>query len=449
MGIQAQDRYPHRTSIDQRGEQTFNRDAKVAGGIGDASDGNQVYKWALNRGAAAENLAFLRQLTGTASFPKPGYHEASNDQIRKSEENATAVYNVLENDYTNPFKPDINPKLVHLSSGVPIHAEASVSIFTLDSKGKKLYEEFRNSRLLDSSVDFHHVLKKNPCKGFGYVPQPTTAEKQKKKQTTAGVNRNILGILHSYSIRNPSRKVDYEKALEYPLSSIPLLLSNSDGSMRKTTKSELKQIIFKGMPSSSSIEENPFNSLIIDLIALFHQLTSLLPTLESVMKKVVDSICRIYTPNKVMRIDLVADNYTKDVSVINKGERSARGSSAALEMKSLKAKTPRDFRERILLNSANKTRIVELLIEYITTNKESVLKTLECTEINISAEGSCTHITDKATLTNEPLVSNQPEADTRVILHAVNALESPGYDVAISSPSGDTDILVLVASLPE
>ena len=31
MSVQAQDHYPHRTSIDQRGEQTINRDAKTSG----------------------------------------------------------------------------------------------------------------------------------------------------------------------------------------------------------------------------------------------------------------------------------------------------------------------------------------------------------------------------------------------------------------------------------
>ena len=38
ISIQAEDRYPHRTAMDQREEQTFNREAKVAGGIHNASD---------------------------------------------------------------------------------------------------------------------------------------------------------------------------------------------------------------------------------------------------------------------------------------------------------------------------------------------------------------------------------------------------------------------------
>ena len=34
LSVQAQDRYPLKTSIDQRGEQTINHDAKTSGGIG-------------------------------------------------------------------------------------------------------------------------------------------------------------------------------------------------------------------------------------------------------------------------------------------------------------------------------------------------------------------------------------------------------------------------------
>ena len=50
VSIQSQDRYPLRTAIDQRGEQTINRDAKTAGGLTMiANDDNYVLKWTLNR----------------------------------------------------------------------------------------------------------------------------------------------------------------------------------------------------------------------------------------------------------------------------------------------------------------------------------------------------------------------------------------------------------------
>ena len=54
LPVQAQERYACRIAIDQCGEQTINKDAKVAGGIKYfASDENAILKWTLNRPAQA------------------------------------------------------------------------------------------------------------------------------------------------------------------------------------------------------------------------------------------------------------------------------------------------------------------------------------------------------------------------------------------------------------
>ena len=48
ISVQGQDKYPLQTAIDQRGEQTLKRDAKMAGGIGSfAADESNVRKWTL------------------------------------------------------------------------------------------------------------------------------------------------------------------------------------------------------------------------------------------------------------------------------------------------------------------------------------------------------------------------------------------------------------------
>ena len=63
VSIQSQDRYPLRTAIDQRGEQTINRDAKTAGGITNiANDENSVLKWTLNRSEEAKNTSELLKM---------------------------------------------------------------------------------------------------------------------------------------------------------------------------------------------------------------------------------------------------------------------------------------------------------------------------------------------------------------------------------------------------
>ena len=101
------------------------------------------------------------------------------------------------------------------------------------------------------------------------------------------------------------------------------------------------------------------------------------------------------TPHQhVDRVYFVADNYTVYVSPIKKGEHAARGESNSIIIKSLTSKTAANFKERILRNPTNKTRLVELFIEYVTKNSKDVRKQLGCTTIYISAEGRCHKFTE-------------------------------------------------------
>ena len=60
LSVQGQEKYPCRVAIDQRGEQTISRDAKVSGGIKYfASDPNSILKWTLNRSAQAKHTEAL------------------------------------------------------------------------------------------------------------------------------------------------------------------------------------------------------------------------------------------------------------------------------------------------------------------------------------------------------------------------------------------------------
>ena len=157
------------------------------------------------------------------------------------------------------------------------------------------------------------------------------------------------------------------------------------------------------------------------------------------VKKLVSSGCN--------RVDFVADNYLHKVSPIKKNEQNARGISERYEIKSLQSKCPDKLRERMLRNPHNKSRLVELLGEFVSQNKQKVLEELKCSEIFISAEGNCERVTINEEMKVPLLASNQPEADTRVILHTKHAVENTDTPVFLLSPSGDTGIVVLAISL--
>jgi hypothetical protein len=177
---------------------------------------------------------------------------------------------MIATEYSNPFEPEGNQKLIHLSSGVELSDDITKSILSLPSVGQELHEEFRKTRLLSTSVSFHHKLTR--VKRLSFSDPLSRKQTTKKLKGDETVSKDILGHLHALSV-SESTAIDYQDALQYPLSQIPLSLANSDGTMRKTTKSTFKSIILGDSYFSTSA--NATGTVIIDLIALCHQLVNI------------------------------------------------------------------------------------------------------------------------------------------------------------------------------
>ena len=176
MSIQAQESYPSRTSIDQRGEQTINKDAKTAGGIkGFASDPSSVLKWTLNRPEQAKNTRKIKQMAGIETSCE--YRPLRRSQVKKSEEQVQNVIRVLNEDYNNPFGLPTESNLVNLSSGV---TNDDTNVSELYNNGKKAFEEFTTSRIHSSVVPFYSPIHRNKLKLFQSTSTTVTTSNQLK-----------------------------------------------------------------------------------------------------------------------------------------------------------------------------------------------------------------------------------------------------------------------------
>ena len=87
------------------------------------------------------------------------------------------------------------------------------------------------------------------------------------------------------------------------------------------------------------------------------------------------------------------------------------------------------------------------MFEVIMKNKVKVFSLIRCEKLFLSVEGSCQLVTRTSIYDCEDLRTSQEEADTRLILHAQHAIDDFSNSFIIRSPSGDTDIIVLVVSL--
>ena len=214
-------------------------------------------------------------------------------QILKSEVMVTNVVNVLSSEYINPFDSGLDKDyLVSLSSGVLLQDKEAVErILSLRKVGEESYNDFKRDRLSRKKIKFHHPIKRNELSLFSNTNKSIEI-KTSTKTTVVEFNRNIVGTLLAYSARS-EKMIDFEKALEYPLCSIPLSLTNLDGSPRLTTKSKLLEVITQKceLPLQHPREIQPpkdsVGAFVVDFMAIVRTMTEIPDTYEDLAWKLV------------------------------------------------------------------------------------------------------------------------------------------------------------------
>lgn len=377
------------------------------------------------------NLLDMAGLSG-----KNDYKPLRQKEIQKSEVHVTKIIDVLENDYWSPFSVFLEEEEVYnLSSGKKYNGDVS-KLIDIKKQGQLLMDTFWNERIQSGKTPFHAPIHKQTPTLF--KQQQVKRKKKDHAKDVIRVNRDILGKLLSISSKLQS-PIDFRSVLCYPLCPVPLSLAFPDGTKRGNTKSQLIDII---LPSSiPDPGDRTCCTLIVDLIAQFRiTAKGKSKTFAQLITKLLSSL-----PKGHNRVDLVADCY-REFS-IKAGEREKRGASESqrILIKSFNTLIPSDL-NGFYSNGENKTQLIKLTFEFIKANAKKCLDILNCNAIIMSGDEYCEKVTIENVLNVENLVSNQEEADTKVVLHAMDALECEG-NVCIRSPSGDTDILVIAVGL--
>ena len=328
LSVQGQDIYPCRTPIDQRGEQTINRDAKVAGGIKYfASDQNAILKWTLNHVAQAKNTEELYNIAGVRSS-EDMYKMIRPSEVLKSERLVTKLQNVITKEYLNPFDASLVPGcLYNLSSGVPVDHDLCSSIINLKKVGEDLYKDFVDDRIKSTQIKIHDPITRQKSTVFKNSGKKVTIKVENKQQDVEA-NRNILAKLLAYSAKT-GKVIDFEKALRYPLYPVPLCLAHPDGSRRTTAKSKFMEVILSYCNSSidpkelgTRVPKDSVSAYLVDLMALIRTVPGLCDTYQELTFKLIDML-----PVGYKRIDIVADTYREGSLKIQSGQ------SVALQIK--------------------------------------------------------------------------------------------------------------------
>ena len=149
-------------------------------------------------------------------------------------------------------------------------------------------------------------------------------------------------------------------------------------------------------------------------------------------------------PKNYKGVDLLVDDYKNKANSPKLNEQEMRGQSERIQIASLQSRIPTEFRTRILRNNDNKARLIELILKYIKEQKGECLNLLKTDTIVFSTEDKCFLLTFAGISNITELQTSHEEMDTKIILHAMHLRQTHNVNVTIFSPSGDTDIIVLL-----
>ena len=273
----------------------------------------------------------------------------------------------------------------------------------------------QEKRKVTKSKKFHDPISRNSIKSFKNT-SATKVIKRGDKTSTVSVNRDIVGSLLSFSTKH-EKLINWEPALTYPLSPVPLSICSADGIRRKVIKSKLMESILTEHkvdledPKALAIQKAE-STLIVDLMEALRSFSSIPETYEELFRNLLSTFPKTYH-----RVDIVADTY-KSASIKGR-EREKRGCTNKTIVKSAKSKIPRIFKS-FLKNGESKTRLIDLLGQFVKENSKRTCNLLKRSSIVFSEENFTYRISQNSEVTLDPeLSSNQEEADTKVNMYKV------------------------------
>lgn len=245
------------------------------------------------------------------------------------------------------------------------------------------------------------------------------------------------------------RQINLKEVLSYELSPVPVALAHPDGSLRKTNKSVLSAVIKKGISVLQRLPQPPTETTsvhILDGMALVQMAKSDgVKTFGEMAAKYFPIITDPLRQSNCNRVDIVCDQYWK-VS-IKAEERLRQGSPNSLEIKINGATTsvPKQW-VKYMANPQYKVNLCLFLTEsFCNLGQEKLSLNKKLVIGGGLYEGKEELSIEKGHWETVPsLKSDHEEADTRLLLHAKNAVQD-GVRIIIQSP--DTDVLVLCTSL--
>ena len=305
-----------------------------------------------------------------------------------------------------------------ITTGEEIPSDLINGLIHADVFGDDIYKTFVQERLVDGTKSFFDPIKK--------VRLPTGLKTKKAKPKSLSVvkeDRQAFGLILGAN-------VELLKALEYPVTTVPLSIANPDHSLRGGSKSNMRNFI---VHESNAIENMPPSDSrwLFDTMSVMRSLKP-----KETYEEWFDYIINITMPRQAqnpLSLEFVNDTYRqiscKNVARSNRGQTMKR---VHLENFGQKMPTGNEWIS-FFHNLDNKQSLIDLFSKYLLRKKFPK-------DVNVPIVFTNKEDTFEVTHQNSQILfkCNHEEADTRLILQAC---QKNTNCVVVSK---DTDVFVLL-----
>ena len=426
-------------ATDQALEQTVNKEGKSKGGvIGLTLREGALTRWLQTRHVSAEYAEAFETLCHSKSETVK-HHEQEKARIAKDEEDVCKIIHAASR-FHNPFDIETVPtELVNIATGQVASPEVRKSLTSFRDVSKKKHHDFVTKRLVEESKSksFWAVESRTKTITFANMRKSITSKTSLPQTLDSEVLfRRLLGV-------SQQREVSLERVLEHELAAVPPALFNDDGTIRKGTKSDLAKKLEATTEDVYSLPSGISTGYIIDGMALLQTLNEKsFSTFDDLGRQIIQKIQEILQSSLgVKAIAIVFDRYD-DPNSVKQSERIRRGDDFQTTHVIKGSQKVPNYR-KFMKSSGNKASLAAFVCHFVESECSQVLADDQSVTLagGFPERETVKIVTEDTTSLCTRLFSTQEEADTRMILHAIDFASR--YERIIIH-SDDTDVLVLV-----
>lgn len=304
--------------------------------------------------------------------------------------------------------------------------------------------------------NFVSHLASDNLKSF-YAPIPRsnikTMKEMNKKVKIKSKNVSVKGETMYLRLLAVSaiKKVPLQRVMALENAPVPMSIFDDDGTMVTCNKSDTIHKLEELIPGDKITGlDKHVDAVIYDGNAVIQSLPAPSTTLPITFQDVASRFLSHVTHSTqdistdVIQIhiafDVYRENSTKSQTREKRTEKSGKTYSAYEIRPS--TKVPAEYWKQFLAIPENKAHLAALYIDYMKEKKGNLTTANQSLYVSVGEDEDGIMITRSAVLPALDIISNQEEADTRLVLHTCAVANTGAKVIVVCSP--DTDVLLLL-----